>query len=112
MKLFDWLSQRFSSRPTVPQFVGERNADLDRLMLAVVGVAGWSQAFLEILSSLEVTANTEAEAAELNERNATLIQQSVAGMSNVLREWADWLDDPSRPMPTTITPSEQRSPTN
>lgn len=103
MKLLNWINQRLGKRPplpvSIPQFTGERNADVDRLAVAILGVLSWNQAYLEIITSMRVTAATEAEAAQLNEQNADVVKQIVEGMSAALHEWGDWLSDPSRPTP-------------
>lgn len=107
MKLLNWINQRLRKRTplpaSVPPLTSNGNDDVDRLMKAIMGVMGWSQAYLEIMTSLQVAPNTEVAAVRGNEKAADFAKQAVTGMSSVLHEWGDWLDDPSKPMPTIPT---------
>lgn len=103
MKLLTWIDQRFRRRNNVQQPPCSSTDNILFLMQSMLGVTSSYQGHLDNLSALQVTADNEAEALRFQEQVDSTAKQAVEGMSAALRQWADWLADPSRPMPMSPT---------
>lgn len=107
MKALTDLILRFRDRNNPPKRPSQAVDDIDRLMKSVVGVMDCYHGHLNNLAALEISANSVAEASRLQEQIDSAVNQAVDEVSAALRQWADWLGDPSRPMPPNSVPTSQ-----